>query len=59
MQNLKCVILPVIIVATRIATKCLRKNLKDLPGKYAIDSLKKTALLGTSHIILKVLQCET
>jgi hypothetical protein len=27
-------------------------------GKHSIDSLRKTAILGTSHIIRKVLQCE-
>ena len=59
MQNLKCVIIPVIFAATGIATKCLRKYLKDLPGKYSINSLQKTAVLGTSHIIWKILQSET
>jgi hypothetical protein len=29
-----------------------------VPGKHSIDSLQKTARLGTSHIIRKVLQCE-
>ena len=29
-----------------------------VPGKHSIDSLQKTAILGTSHIIRKVLQCE-
>ena len=28
-------------------------------GKHSIDSLQKTAIFGTSHIIRKVLQCET
>jgi len=37
----------------------LRKNLEDIPGKHSIDSLQKTAVLGTSYIIRKVLQCET
>jgi hypothetical protein len=27
-------------------------------GKHSIVSLQKTAILGTSHIIWKVLQCE-
>jgi len=35
-----------------------RKNLEAVPGKHSIDSLQKTAILGTSHIIRKVLQCE-
>jgi len=33
--------------------------LEIVPGKHSIDSLQKTAILGTSHIIRKVLQCET
>jgi hypothetical protein len=38
--------------------RSLRKNLEDLPGKHSVDSLQKTAILGTSYIIRKVLQCE-
>ena len=38
--------------------KLIRKNLEAVPGKHSIDSLQKTAILGTSHIIRKVLQCE-
>ena len=56
--NLKCTIIQVIIGATEIITRSLRKNLKAVPGKHWIDSLQKTAILGTSHIIRKVLQCE-
>jgi len=44
--------------ATGIVTRNLRKNLEAVPGKHSIDSLQKTAILGTSHIIRKVLQCE-
>ena len=58
MWNLKCTIVPVIIGSTRIITRSLRKNLEIIPGKHSIDSLQKTAILGTSHIIGKVLQCE-
>jgi hypothetical protein len=36
----------------------LRKYLEAVPGEHLIDSLQKTAVLGTSHIIRKVLQCE-
>ena len=56
--SLKCMIIPVIIGATGIVTRSLRKNLEAVPGKHPIDSLQKTAILGTSHIIRKVLQCE-
>jgi len=57
MWNLKCTIVPVIIGATGIVTRSLRKNLETVSGKHSIDSLEKTAILGTSHIIWKVLQC--
>jgi hypothetical protein len=35
------------------------KNLQTIPGQHSIYSLQKTAILGTSHIIRKVLQAET
>jgi hypothetical protein len=56
--NTKCVIVPVISEANGIVTKGLRKNLEAIPGKHSVDPLQKTAVLGTSHIIRKVLQCE-
>jgi len=59
MWSLKCTIIPIIIRATGIAKRSLRKNLEAVPGKHSIDSLHKTAILGISHIIRKVLQCET
>ena len=58
MWNLKCTIILIIIGATGIVTRNLKKNLGTVPGKHSIDSLQKTAILGTSHIIRKVLQCE-
>ena len=45
MWNLKCTIMPVIIGATGIVTRSLRKNLEAVPGKHSIDSLQKTAIL--------------
>jgi len=58
MWNLKYTIVPVRNGASGIVTRSLRKNLEAVPGKHSIDSLQKTAVLGTSHIIRKVLQCE-
>ena len=58
MWNLKCTIVQVTIGATGIVTRSLKKNLETVPGKHSIDSLQKTAIIGTSHIIRKVLQCE-
>jgi hypothetical protein len=54
MWNLKSTIIPVINGATGTVTRSLRKNLEVVPGKHLIDSLQKTAILETSHI----LQCE-
>jgi len=59
MWNVRCTIVPVITGATGIVTRSLRKNLETVPGKHSIDSLQKTAIFGTSHIIRNVLQCET
>ena len=58
MWNLKCTIIAVITGATGIVTRSRKKNMETVPGKHSIDSLQKTAILGTSHIIRKVLQCE-
>jgi len=57
--DLKCRIVTVTIGATRIVTKGVRKNLEAIPGKQSIHLIQKTAVLGTSHIIWKVLQAET
>jgi hypothetical protein len=51
-------IIPAIIGATGVVTRSLGKNLEAVPGKHSIDSLHKTAILGTAHIIRKALQCE-
>jgi hypothetical protein len=56
--ELKCTVIPVIIGATGIVTRSVRKHLEAVPGKHSIDSLQKTAVLGTAHIMRKVLQCE-
>ena len=56
--NMKCAVIPVIIGASGIVTRSLGKHLETTPGKHSIDSLQKTAILGTAHIIREVLQCE-
>ena len=40
------------------SNETLKEKFGTVPGKHSIDSLQKTAVLGTSHIIRKVLQCE-
>jgi hypothetical protein len=55
---MKCFVMPVIIGATGIVSRSLKK-LENIPGQQSTYSLpKKTAVLGTSHIIRKVLQSE-
>ena len=44
---------------TGIVTEGLKTGLEAIPGKHSIDSPQKTAVLGTSHIIWKVLRSET
>jgi hypothetical protein len=56
MWNMKCVNIPVVTGATGIVTKALDKHLEAITGKHAVDSLQQTAVLGTSHIMRKVLQ---
>jgi hypothetical protein len=56
---MKCFVIPVITGATGIVTKGLKRYLETIPGKHSIDSLQRTAVLGTSHILRKVLQSET
>jgi hypothetical protein len=59
MWNMKFMIIPVVIGATGTVTRGFKENLEAIPGKHSIDSLQKTAIMGTSHIILKILQSET
>ena len=59
MWNMKCMIILLLIEATAIVIKGLKKNLEVIPGQHCVASLQKTAVLGTSHIIRTVLQSET
>jgi hypothetical protein len=56
---MKYMIISVVTGTTGIVTRGLRKNLEAIPGKHSIDSVQKTAILGTSHIMRKALQSET
>jgi hypothetical protein len=52
---MKCFDITVIIETIGIVSKSLKKYLETIPGQHSI----KTATLGTSHIIRKVLQADT
>jgi len=36
-------------------SKSFRKYMSNIPGKYEVKELQKTAMLGTAHIFRKVL----
>jgi hypothetical protein len=59
MWSVKCMIIRAIAGATGIATKVVKKAVEAMPGKLSVFSLQKTAVLGTSHVIRKVLQSGT
>jgi hypothetical protein len=59
MWNMKCFVILVIIGATGIVTRGLKRYLLTIPGKHSVDSLQKTAVVGTPYIIRKVLQSES
>ena len=55
MWNVKTRVIPVIIGATGTISKSFRKYMRDLPGNHEIKELQKIAILGTAHILWKVL----
>jgi len=55
MWNVKIKVIPVIIEATGTISKSFRKYVSNIPGKHEVKELQKTAILGTAHILRKVL----
>jgi hypothetical protein len=55
MWNVKTNVIPVIIGATGTISKSIRKYLSNVPGIHEVKELQKTAILGTAHILRKVL----
>ena len=55
MWNVKTRVIPIIIGATGTISKSFRKYVSDIPGNYDVKELQKTAILGTAHILRKVL----
>jgi len=48
-------VIPVIIGATGTISKSYRKYVNNIPGKHEVKELQKTTILGTAHILRKVL----
>ena len=55
MLNVKTKVIPVIIGATGTISKSFRKYVSDITGKHEVKELQKTSILGTAHILRKVL----
>jgi len=55
MWNIKTRVIPVISGATGTISKSFRKHVSKIPGHHDVKELQKTAILGTAHIIRKVL----
>jgi hypothetical protein len=55
MWNVKTRVIPVIIGATGTISKSFRKYVSTIPGNHEVTELQKTAILGTAHILRKVL----
>ena len=55
MWKVKTRVVPVIIGATWTISKSFRKYVSNIPGNHEVKELQKTAILGTAHILRKVL----
>jgi hypothetical protein len=48
-------VIPLIIGSTGTISKLFRKYVSSTPGNHEVKELQKTAILGTAHILRKVL----
>jgi hypothetical protein len=55
MWNVKAKVIPVTIGATWTISKSLRKHVSIIPGNHDVRELQETAILGTAHVLRKVL----
>jgi hypothetical protein len=55
MWNVKARVIPAIIGATGTISKSFRQYVSTIPGNHDVWELQKTAILGTAHILRKVL----
>jgi hypothetical protein len=51
----KAKVIPIIIGATGTISKLFRKYVSNIPGNHEVKELQKTDILGTAHILRKVL----
>jgi hypothetical protein len=56
MWNVKAKVIPVIFGATGTISKSFREYVSNVPGNHDVRELQKTNVLGTAHILRKVLR---
>jgi len=49
------IIIIIIIIRRRRRRRRRRKYMSDIPGNHDVKELQKTAIMGTAHILRKVL----
>lgn len=55
MWNVKAQVVPVVIGALGATSPEIEKHLKNIPGKHDVRPLLKAALLGSAHILRRIL----
>jgi hypothetical protein len=55
MWNVNTRVIPIIIGATGTISQSFRKYMSTIPGNHEVKELQKTSILGTAHILRKVL----
>jgi len=55
MRNVETKVIPVITGATGTISKSCRKYVSNISGNHEVKKLQKTDILGTAHILRKVL----
>jgi len=55
MWNVKTKVIPVITGTIGTISTSFRNYMSNIPGNHEVKELQKTAILGTAHILRKVL----
>ena len=58
MWKMKVTTIPVVIGALGAIKKGMKSNIDKIPGKIYLEELQKITLLGTTHILRKVLSTD-
>jgi hypothetical protein len=53
--NVKTKVIPVIIGSNGTISKSFTKYVSNIPGNHEVKELQKTVILGTAHILRKVI----